>query len=81
MVLSGDTAIEFLSSIANQSQVKIRKLYEEAINLEPSIIIIEDLDCIAGNKDSNNKESEKKLVFQLANSLEIASAVALFHAA
>lgn len=67
-----------MSSIANQSQAKIRKLYEEAINLEPSIIIIEDLDNIAGNKDSNNKESEKKLIFQLANSLEIASSVSLY---
>jgi SpoVK/Ycf46/Vps4 family AAA+-type ATPase len=69
-------AIELLSSIANQGQVKIRKLFEEAVNLQPSIVIIEDLECIASHKESNTKESEKKIVFQLSNSLESVAGVA-----
>ena len=67
--------MEFLSSISNHAQAKIRKLYEEAITHQPSIIIIDDLDCIASQKDSTNKEGERKVVFQLANSLEAVSGV------
>ena len=63
-------SIDFLSSIANQSQVKIRKVYEEALNCQPAIVIIDDIDSIASQKDSTNKESEKKVIFQLANSLD-----------
>ena len=33
-------------------------------------MIVDDIDCIASQKDSANKESEKKVIYQLANSLE-----------
>lgn len=75
MVTIFNQAIELLSSIANQGQVKIRKLFEEAVNLQPSIVIIEDLESIASHKESNTKESEKKIIFQLSNSLDSVAGV------
>ena len=67
---ASDSAIELLSSIVNQSQLKIKKTFDEAVSLQPSIVIIDDLDCITASKDSNGKDTEKKTVFQLSNCLD-----------
>lgn len=41
-------------------------------------MVVDDLDCIASQKDAANKEGEKKLVYQLANSLEAVAADEVF---
>lgn len=55
----------------NQAQAKIRRLYDDALNVKPSILIIEDIDSIVNKESSGNKDSERKVIFQFSHSLEL----------
>ncbi|MEM3341980.1 MAG: AAA family ATPase, partial [Thermoplasmata archaeon] len=55
---------EILSNIYAESEARLRNLFEDAKKKAPSIIFIDEIDSIAGKRDTAN-ESERRLVAQM----------------
>lgn len=61
-------AIELMSPITGQAESRLRNLFTEATKVEPSIIILEDIEAISPQK-GGAKETQKRLIYQLKNSI------------
>lgn len=64
------SAPELVSSMSGESEEKIRKLFELAKKFSPSIIFIDEIDCISSKRDNSNKAMERRIVAQLLSSLD-----------
>lgn len=64
------SAPEIVSSLSGQSEEKIRQVFMGARDKAPSVIFIDELDSIAGKRESANKDMEVRIVAQLASCLD-----------
>ena len=64
------SAIDLISSVSNQSESKIRTLFQAALNSSPSIIFIDEIDAIAKGKSNSSRDNERKLISQLTQSID-----------
>ena len=53
---------EIISSMSGESESNIRSLFEQAIECQPSIIFIDEIDSIASSRKNASKEMEKRIV-------------------
>ncbi|KAJ5069938.1 nuclear valosin-containing protein-like [Anaeramoeba ignava] len=63
-------APEIVSGMSGESEAKLRELYEEAKNLAPSIIFIDEIDSIAPKRGTVQKEMERRIVAQLLSCMD-----------
>ena len=56
---------EIMSKLAGESESNLRKVFEEAERNAPSIIFIDEIDCIAPKREKTHGEVERRIVSQL----------------
>ncbi|PVH36900.1 hypothetical protein PAHAL_6G193900 [Panicum hallii] len=56
---------EIMSKMAGESEANLRKVFEDAEKLAPSIIFMDEIDAIAPNRDKTHGEVERRVVSQL----------------
>ncbi|KAK9284058.1 hypothetical protein L1049_012318 [Liquidambar formosana] len=56
---------EIMSKLAGESEMNLRKAFEEAEENAPSIIFFDEIDSIAPNREKTNGEVERRIVSQL----------------
>ena len=61
---------EIISSMSGESESNIRAIFEEAKQIAPSIIFIDEIDSIATKRQHASKEMEKRIVIQLISCLD-----------
>ena len=64
------TGTEIISSMSGESEGNIRDLFQQAKESAPSIIFIDEIDCIASKRRNSSKEMEKRIVIQLIACLD-----------
>lgn len=61
---------EVVSGFSGESEAKIRALFASAQEQAPSIVFIDELDAIAGKRESAQREMEKRIVSQLLSCMD-----------
>jgi len=61
---------ELVSGISGESEARIRELFETALSIAPCVLFLDDIDTIATNKATAQKEMEKRIVGQILSSLD-----------
>ncbi|RLM60947.1 hypothetical protein C2845_PM14G11200 [Panicum miliaceum] len=61
----GGVRPEIMSKMAGESEANLRKVFEDAEKLAPSIIFMDEIDAIAPNRDKTHGEVERRVVSQL----------------
>ena len=56
------SAPEIVSSLSGQSEEKIRQVFSGVREKAPAVVFIDELDSIAGKRDSANKDMEVRIV-------------------
>ena len=64
------SAPEIVSSLSGQSEEKIRQVFSGVREKAPAVVFIDELDSIAGKRESANKDMEVRIVAQLASCLD-----------
>jgi ribosome biogenesis ATPase len=64
------SAPEIVSGISGDSEQKIRTLFLDAISVAPSIVFIDEIDTIAGRRESAQREMERRIVGQLLTCMD-----------
>lgn len=59
------SATSLISGTSGESEKNIRDVFSEAILIAPCLIFFDELDAIAGNRDSANKGMESRIVSEL----------------
>ncbi|XP_063364995.1 uncharacterized protein LOC134653545 [Cydia amplana] len=61
---------ELVGGMSGESEERIRELFERAISCAPSLLFIDEIDAICGNRIHAQKDMEKRMVAQLLASLD-----------
>ncbi|KAM7457490.1 hypothetical protein BLSTO_01747 [Blastocystis sp. subtype 1] len=64
------SAPEIVSGMSGESEEKLRKLFDDAIAIAPSIIFIDEIDAITGKRDNSNRGMERRIVAQLQTCMD-----------
>lgn len=76
--LAGDLQVPFISisapsivsGMSGESEKKVRELFQEAKNLAPCIMFIDEIDAITPKRDGAQREMEKRIVAQLLTCID-----------
>lgn len=64
------SATELIGGISGESERRIRELFSDIENYEGScILLLDEIDIIAGKRENAQREMEKRIVSQLITSL------------
>jgi ribosome biogenesis ATPase len=55
-------APELVSGLSGGSEEKIRKLFNAVKDRAPAVVLIDELDCIAGKRENASKDMEVRIV-------------------
>lgn len=61
---------ELVGGMSGESEERIRELFERAVSCAPSLLFIDEIDSICGNRIHAQKDMEKRMVAQLLASLD-----------
>ena len=64
------SAPSLVAGMSGESEKKIRELYEEARNLAPCLIFIDEIDAIMGKRENAQREMEKRIVAQMLTCMD-----------
>ncbi|CAG5124575.1 unnamed protein product [Candidula unifasciata] len=64
------TATELVGGISGDSEANIRDLFNQAAELAPCILLIDDVDAIATKRETATKGMESRVVTQLSSSMD-----------
>ncbi|BFZ07414.1 hypothetical protein BsWGS_10453 [Bradybaena similaris] len=64
------TATELVGGISGDSEANIRDLFNQAAELAPCILLIDDVDAIATKRETSTRGMESRVVTQLSNSMD-----------
>lgn len=64
------TGTELVGGVSGESEERIRELFERASSIAPSVLFIDEIDAVCGNRMNAQKEMEKRMVAQLLASLD-----------
>ncbi len=63
-------APEIVSGLSGQSEEKIRQLFKGVRANAPAVVLLDELDSIAGKRENAGKDMEVRIVAQLASCLD-----------
>ncbi|KAI8471849.1 MAG: P-loop containing nucleoside triphosphate hydrolase protein [Monoraphidium minutum] len=58
------SAPEVVSGMSGESEAKLRQLFQEAVDLAPAIVFIDEIDAIAPKRETAQREMERRIVAQ-----------------
>lgn len=61
---------ELVGGVSGESEERIRELFERATSIAPSVLFIDEIDAVCGNRIHAQKDMEKRMVAQLLASLD-----------
>lgn len=64
------SAPEIVSGMSGESEQNIRKLFEDAQNMAPSLIYIDEIDSITPKRENSNRGMEKRIVTQFISCID-----------
>ncbi|CAG9788296.1 unnamed protein product [Diatraea saccharalis] len=64
------TGTELVGGVSGESEERIRELFERAVSVAPSVLFIDEIDAVCGNRVHAQKDMEKRMVAQLLASLD-----------
>ncbi|XP_011548753.3 nuclear valosin-containing protein-like [Plutella xylostella] len=64
---------ELVGGVSGESEERIRELFERASSVAPSVLFIDEIDAVCGNRIHAQKDMEKRMVAQLLASLDALS--------
>ncbi|KAJ8719797.1 hypothetical protein PYW08_011972 [Mythimna loreyi] len=64
------TGTELVGGVSGESEERIRELFERAVSVSPSVLFIDEIDAVCGNRVLAQKDMEKRMVAQLLASLD-----------
>ena len=64
------SAPEVVSGMSGESEAKVRELFEQARDLSPSIIFIDEIDAITPKRETAQREMERRIVAQLLTCMD-----------
>ncbi|RYP69469.1 hypothetical protein DL771_006121 [Monosporascus sp. 5C6A] len=64
------SAPSLVAGMSGESEKKIRELYEEAKQLAPCLIFIDEIDAIMGKRENAQREMEKRIVAQMLTCMD-----------
>jgi hypothetical protein len=69
------SAPEVVSGMSGESEAKIRELFDQALEMAPCIVFIDEIDAITPKRESAQREMERRIVAQLLTSMDDLSVV------
>ncbi|KAK0652159.1 P-loop containing nucleoside triphosphate hydrolase protein [Cercophora newfieldiana] len=64
------SATSVVSGTSGESEKNIRDLFDEAIRVAPCLLFIDEIDAIAGKRESANKGMESRIVSEIMNGMD-----------
>ncbi|KAL2135240.1 hypothetical protein VTI74DRAFT_9332 [Chaetomium olivicolor] len=64
------SAPSIIGGTSGESEKNIRDVFDEAIRLAPCLIFIDEIDAIAGKRESANKGMESRIVAEIMNGMD-----------
>lgn len=64
---------ELVGGMSGESEERIRELFDRAMSVAPSVLFIDEIDAVCGNRVHAQKDMEKRMVAQLLASLDLLS--------
>lgn len=61
---------ELIAGISGETEEKIRGVFKRAQEVAPCILLLDEIDTIAGKRETAQREMERRVVTQLLNSLD-----------
>ncbi|KAG5677081.1 hypothetical protein PVAND_006865 [Polypedilum vanderplanki] len=63
-------ATELVAGVSGESEERIREIFEQAASFAPCVLFIDEIDAISSNRQSAQKDMERRIVSQLLSSLD-----------
>ncbi|KAH8583983.1 nuclear VCP like with 2 AAA ATpase domains [Cryptosporidium sp. chipmunk genotype I] len=81
MCIAGELGLPFfklsgpnlINGVSGASEASLRKLFDDAIEMAPCLIIIDEIDIVTPKREGSSREMERRLVSQFANCLDTIS--------
>ncbi|KAJ8983855.1 hypothetical protein NQ317_016460 [Molorchus minor] len=64
------SAPELVAGVSGESEERIRELFDQAVELQPCVLFIDEIDVITPSRDNAQKEMERRIVAQLVSCLD-----------
>ncbi|CAH0686091.1 unnamed protein product [Spodoptera exigua] len=64
------TGTQLVGGMSGESEERIRELFDRAVSVAPSVLFIDEIDAVCGNRIHAQKDMEKRMVAQLLASLD-----------
>ncbi|CAL5227006.1 g9897 [Coccomyxa viridis] len=64
------SAPEIVAGVSGESEAKVRQLFQEAADVAPCIVFIDEIDAIAAKRESAQREMERRIVAQMLTCLD-----------
>jgi ribosome biogenesis ATPase len=71
-------APELVAGVSGESEQRIRELFEQAIAIAPCILFLDEIDAVALQRATAQKEMERRIVSQLLVCLDGEALIHLF---
>lgn len=63
-------ATELVAGVSGESEERIREIFEQAASFAPCVLFIDEIDSISSNRQTAQKDMERRIVSQLLSSLD-----------
>lgn len=63
-------ATELVAGVSGESEERIREIFEQAASFAPCVLFIDEIDSISSNRQTAQKDMERRIVAQLISSLD-----------
>lgn len=63
-------APEIVAGVSGESEERIRDLFDQAVTIAPCVLFIDEIDAITPNRNSAQREMERRIVAQLLTTLD-----------
>ncbi|KAK2070713.1 hypothetical protein P8C59_005188 [Phyllachora maydis] len=64
------SAQSLIGGVSGESEQKIRDVFDEALQLAPALVFIDEIDCIAGRGENAQKGMDSRMVAEIADSMD-----------
>jgi len=64
------SSTHLVAGISGESEKRIRELFAEVVKNAPAILLIDEIDVIAGKRENAQREMERRIVTQLIASMD-----------